>query len=502
MVLWGGLQPIVSRLLIDVLTLSGLFYSIWTEITSSKLNAAILVSACLLTVATAGPTNRWTLTFPMIPIVILQCLRRIPKTPTFLRGVYFALSLIFLLKAGVLTVLFPAVELQPTDGPYNVGVIDFYLSSSDDLSSGHFLVRLLYPTNDEPDLIPYLSPDTAEDYCRSSMQFGAPPPLQNLDWMLHTWRLTQIQAKRNATVADGRFPAVVYSHGLGGSSEIYSYQTMNLASHGHVVASLTHTEGSAAVVKRKDGSLMQFDFDIGKIWQAGKVVDYVRKRREMTRYRSSEIISTAEFMKLMNNEAIDLVGRSFVGKLDTERIFFMGHSFGGASAIHAADRRPDLSTSVIAHDPALDWLPDESRYSLFHPEIIADLADEYDTEGTGGYDAESVDRGSKSHSIHDFDLLLLSSHEWHEKGWAFIPLLLEMQSKGLLGTQGQTCHHEVIEHSHHNEFSDTCMLTPIWLARSVGLTGPRNPHDTAKEINEKTRSFIETVVKKRKEKSL
>ena len=34
------------------------------------------------------------------------------------------------------------------------------------------------------------------------------------------------------------------------------------------------------------------------------------------------------------------------------------------------------------------------------------------------------------------------------------------------------------------------MLTPIWLARGVGATGSRNPLDTAKDIRDKTLSFL------------
>jgi hypothetical protein len=51
----------------------------------------------------------------------------------------------------------------------------------------------------------------------------------------------------------------------------------------------------------------------------------------------------------------------------------------------------------------------------------------------------------------------------------------------------------VIRDAHHTEFSDTSMLTPLWLARSVGVTGKRNPLDTAEEIKHRTVDFISTV---------
>jgi pimeloyl-ACP methyl ester carboxylesterase len=57
--------------------------------------------------------------------------------------------------------------------------------------------------------------------------------------------------------------------------------------------------------------------------------------------------------------AIDLKGR-----LQEDHVSFMGHSFGGATALTAAKRRPDLIRSVIAHEPAVDWMPDDARLSL------------------------------------------------------------------------------------------------------------------------------------------
>jgi hypothetical protein len=41
---------------------------------------------------------------------------------------------------------------------------------------------------------------------------------------------------------------------------------MALAAHGIVVLSITHQDGSAAVVERSDGSLRTFDFEIGKFF--------------------------------------------------------------------------------------------------------------------------------------------------------------------------------------------------------------------------------------------
>lgn len=66
-----------------------------------------------------------------------------------------------------------------------------------------------------------------------------------------------------------------------------------------------------------------------------------------------------------------------------------------------------------------------------------------------------------------------------------------MHQQGELGPD--TSQFGVITDAHHTEFSDTCILTPLWLARSVGLTGKRHPRDTAEEINRKTVEFMSSV---------
>jgi hypothetical protein len=72
-------------------------------------------------------------------------------------------------------------------------------------------------------------------------------------------------------------------------------------------------------------------------------------------------------------------------------------------------------------------------------------------------------------------------------------LIEYMHQRGELGPKNGVSHFGVIKDAHHTEFSDTSLLTPLWLARSVGVTGKRNPRDTAEEIKERTVDFIAAV---------
>jgi hypothetical protein len=205
--IWGGLRPLLSRLIVDSLTLLGLACATWRP-HNEKTSLFVLVASYLLTVATAGFTNRWTLTFPMIPFLALQGLRRTSFSGPWTAMGIAIFSTVLVLMGAVLSVLFPVVELPPIDGPYNVGMVDFHLpvdmtnfkacDSASVHSSTHVPVRLLYPTLDEQERVPHLNPHTAFEFCRQTMSFGAPPPLKGFGWMLHAWRLTGLRAKRNA----------------------------------------------------------------------------------------------------------------------------------------------------------------------------------------------------------------------------------------------------------------------------------------------------------------
>jgi pimeloyl-ACP methyl ester carboxylesterase len=507
MVLWGGLRPILSRVLLDSAALFGLSVSAGTSECTRK-NTVVLGLTYIGTFVSAGLTNRWTLTLPMVPFLFLQLTRRLSlskKGGCWFHRIVDGLSLLLIVSAATLSILFPAVELPAIKGPYNVGVVDFFMpiessniagsvSSETCASSSHVSVRLLYPTNEKPVRIPFLRPDIAADYCQQFMSFGAPPPLKTFGWLLHTWRLARMQAKPHASLSDhpDAFPLVLFSHGLGGTAEIYSYQTMSLVAHGHIVLAVNHQDGSAPVIRQRDGNIKLYDHELPKLWAGGNHVEYVRERRARTDLRVDELVAAAEGMHRLNESDLAellLFGLSFRDRIQIDQTFFMGHSFGGATALSVAKRRPDLVKSVIAHEPAVDWMPDDARRSLFDLKRLEGLSTNF-TGGTGGFLVESSDSES---SIHDVDLLILFSGEWRSKKWGWNHVLEEMHQEARLGREGGYSSFAFIDDAHHTEFSDTSMMLPLWLARLTNITGPRNPLSTAKEIHERTLVFMQKV---------
>jgi pimeloyl-ACP methyl ester carboxylesterase len=201
-------------------------------------------------------------------------------------------------------------------------------------------------------------------------------------------------------------------------------------------------------------------------------------------------------LNVRNIPELESVGISLVKTINPKDVHFMGHSFGGATCLTAAVRRPDLVVSIVAHEPVLDWMPDDARRALFEPERVKGAPREYEG-GTGGFEssASSPSSNGKQSIIHDRPMLFLYSAEWKSKGWGSSDILEYMHQQGKLGRRGSDF--GVIPESHHNEFSDTSKLTPVWLGRMVGVTGKRSPLETGEEIKERTLAFLELVRQQR-----
>jgi platelet-activating factor acetylhydrolase len=496
MVLWGGLRPIASRVVLDSLTLA-----VWLHGSLAPNSGGtsrdendratrsylwILLSGILTIVTTGNLTNRWTLTLPLLPLLVLQGVRRLlPRRGRrwlqYTHGLLTFLSVFCILAAAGLCVFFPAVELPPVKGPHNVGKVDLFLplhsstGSNNNHTSAAVWVRLLYPTLATPRSLPYLTPSTALEFCHHSMKFGAPPPLRSFSWMLHTWRLTErLECEDAPLVPSSMFdndawgnaeplPVVVYSHGLGGHADIYSYQTHSLAAHGHVVLVLTHADGSSPVVTQVDGSRIPYDYEPQRVEREGGYRDYMEIRRQRTEIRVQEVVAATEALRRWNEHGMEGVPShvsdrlALQGRLDVNHTTWMGHSFGGATVLTAAHRRPDLVHTVVAHEPVFDWACPLTTSSFFAQDRIAGLknADHYHP---ARFNNETEDDAIHSHA----NMFFLFSHEWKRKGWALIPLMEEMQEKKRLGTNQTTIRIEHVPEMHHNEFSDTSMLTPIW----------------------------------------
>jgi platelet-activating factor acetylhydrolase len=296
MVLAGGLRVIYSRVLLDALAWAGLVYAAWTPISNVE-NAVALIMAAALTLATCGLTSRWTVTFPMAPFILLQMLRRSAENIQDSNLLCYVSIMLMVISIG-LSVLFPPLQIPAAQagGPYAVGAVNFFLplpKKNDTTANGaalehtHVQARLLYPTNPtkstfgSANRVPYMPPSIAIEFLKESMKVAGPAPLKTFDWLMHHWLLAELPIQTHAPLLDAAekstLPVVVYSHGLMGNADLYSYQTLSIASQGMLVLVVNHLDGSAPVAEKHDGSRVMYDYDIIELWKDKKYTEYAGK---------------------------------------------------------------------------------------------------------------------------------------------------------------------------------------------------------------------------------
>jgi len=133
------------------------------------------------------------------------------------------------------------------------------------------------------------------------------------------------EAYRDAPVAEGKFPLVVFSHGNGGFRMQSVFWCEHLASHGYVVVAPDHTGNAAATVV--DNKLVLHDSSAREQAAIDRPLD-------------------VRFL-------IDMIGKwnkgadsRFNGRLDMEKIAVGGHSFGGMTSTMAADQDERIDAIV------------------------------------------------------------------------------------------------------------------------------------------------------------
>jgi platelet-activating factor acetylhydrolase len=157
-----------------------------------------------------------------------------------------------------------------------------------------------------------------------------------------------------------RFPVAIFSHGLGGIRTTYSSICCELASRGMIVVALEHRDGSASMTVDRDGRV--FPYVTGPSGVTLPMVDYEFRAAQM-RHRINEIRAALTFLQKLNEsgKADSIVNASswlkgLKGRLWLDRLSLIGHSFGGATCLAAAQQLLKVSCCV-AFDPWMFPMP-------------------------------------------------------------------------------------------------------------------------------------------------
>ncbi|EJD42003.1 alpha/beta-hydrolase [Auricularia subglabra TFB-10046 SS5] len=178
---------------------------------------------------------------------------------------------------------------------------------------------------------------------------------------------------------DGRWPLVVFSHGVGCSRLMYSAFCGELASRGYVVAALEHRDGTSpsslvttadGVVKRIDW-LQWSDLEWPDLPKDAQPKDDTTLRHEQIKMRAAEVFEVIRGLDRASKgepPAKNLNDKRWRW-LDATRPHMTGHSLGGACALAAAAINDLPFRSVVAFDPAVQRLA-PWRDRLPHPLLV------------------------------------------------------------------------------------------------------------------------------------
>lgn len=310
--------------------------------------------------------------------------------------------------SSLLSRLSPIPAFPAYTGPYHVGTQEVEIPISDlptsspppDANITTVSFRIFYPCQPSKPKPAYWLPSPQGEYFRAYARFlSAGPRLASFLSYLPILRLVfhiTIPASQDAQLLTppehvGRWPVMVFSHGLGGTKNAYSHLTGSLASHGMVVVAPEHRDGSAptSYMHSSHGSPPQavdyralphkpspeVDESRNKqleirLWEMGLIHEALLKLDSSPRKLHNIAAQTSPESDLLN---------TFASALDVHtpgKISWSGHSFGAATVVQ-------FIKSVFYHEsrpsngyrPLYRPSPDSSLVSQVTPSTPITLLD-------------------------------------------------------------------------------------------------------------------------------
>jgi predicted dienelactone hydrolase len=139
--------------------------------------------------------------------------------------------------------------------------------------------------------------------------------------------------------APERWPVLIFSHGLGNPTALYTAALQDLASHGFVVAAIDHTFDNAFTVI-SESRIVPYAREAWSKASAepGGVVAYVRARIEEMWAPDIRFVID----QLTRDDRTRFLAAPFSGRLDLQRLGAIGHSVGGLAAVRACQLDPRI----------------------------------------------------------------------------------------------------------------------------------------------------------------
>ncbi|KAF2215752.1 hypothetical protein CERZMDRAFT_81873 [Cercospora zeae-maydis SCOH1-5] len=290
----------------------------------------------------------------------------------------------------------PIVSFPPYHGPYQVGTVDVEIPAADlpspcqtpEHAAETISFRIFYPCH-TPDpshatrpvrWIPNPQRPTMRAFAHF-LGVKNPKVASLISWMPQQLYWISLPAHRNAKLLDpptrhGRWPVAVFSHGLAGSRNAYSYVCGDMASNGMVVIALDHRDGSSPIqYVRETSSTKARIVDPVKISHEPSPEVYEARDKQL-RIRLWEISTAYEALMKIDGgqrlENLDINASTkrkervevlymFNDMLDIHRagkVTWAGHSYGACTTVqllksifYSKDRPADAGTPLIVPNP-------------------------------------------------------------------------------------------------------------------------------------------------------
>ena len=152
----------------------------------------------------------------------------------------------------------------------------------------------------------------------------------------------RVPARLNGAPRRGkRLPLVVFSPGLGTSRLFYSSQIMALAARGFLVAAFDPSYDVEGVVFPGRRLVRRVDAAESEVEGAAKAGEELRAGPRL-RVWAKDLRFVLDYVLQLNRQS-----GPFKGRIDTQRIAFVGHCFGGRAVLLAASRDPRVRCVVV-----------------------------------------------------------------------------------------------------------------------------------------------------------
>jgi predicted dienelactone hydrolase len=161
---------------------------------------------------------------------------------------------------------------------------------------------------------------------------------------------------QDATVAAGRHPVAVITHGYTGTFTDYTFLAEDLASRGYIVASVNHTYESTAVAF-PDGRLAKSAFGSHLGPQLREDSDAITFAARVRLADLSLVLDELQRMGIQRNSP-------FRGRFDMNRVALVGHSLGGFTTILGVQAEPRFRAGVVLDGMVPSELGDKTATPL------------------------------------------------------------------------------------------------------------------------------------------